>query len=316
MKKFFVIFVLSTLALMQAVAQPATAQNRRISHAVNRRVLSVAQRNNLLIKAAGNPNALGQLRQLLNQGGDPCRVLPFAVFANNVRGVEMLSEYKDRCNWKQAVEERLQYVMKKDLTDLFYALMVDNRGITCPDPFDFTPAHRGAQWHPLSSKMLAAVNQRCFATRTNQSAFLKDMILLNSGQNHVFALGETYKQGINSQDTQKRWLANINQLVSAHVKVSNDTLQTVISQSRVSNMYDGASNLPFDTTRKLVKLCLKGGANGKAVLQQLDQDQNAWVWEKYSVEERVRLSNILENKPEDQSRSFGDTLRYMYHKIF
>ena len=313
MKKLTVVFVVCLLAAVQAVAYPASSKNHRFSHAVKRRVLTAAQRNALLTKAASNPHALGQLRRLLNQGADPCRALPFAVFANNVRGVEILSEYKNRCNWKKAVEERLQYVMKKDLTDLFYALMADNRGITCPDPFDFTPTHRGSQWHPLSPKMLAAVNQRCFATRTNKSAFLKDMILLNPGQNHVFALGETYKQGIPSQEAQQRWLSNINQLVNANVKVSNDTLQAVITQSRV-NTYEGESNLPFDTTRKLVKLCLKGGANGQAVLQELDQ--NAWVWENYSADERMRLSNILENKPETQSRSFGDALRKAYHKIF
>ncbi len=315
MKKLTVVFIVSMLAVVQAAALPVSSKNRRFSHAVKRRVLTAAQRNELLVKAASNPNALGQMRRLLNQGADPCRALPFAVFASNVRGVEILSEYKNRCNWKHAVEERLQYVMKKDLTDMFYALMADNRGITCPDPFDFTPTQRGSQWHPLSSKMLAAVNQRCFATRNNKSAFLKDMILLNPGQNHIFSLGETYKYGINSQDTQKRWLENITQLVNANVKVSNDTLQDVISQSRVSN-YEGNSNLPFETTRKLVKLCLKGGANGQAVLAQLDQEDNAWVWENYSADERMRLSNILENKPETQSRSFTDTLRKAYHKIF
>ncbi len=315
MKKLLLLFVFCVIT-PQLMAQGTTAQRRQLSRTVSRRVLTVAQRNDRLIEAASNPNALGQMRRMLNLGADPCRALPFAVFANNVRGVEILSEYKNRCNWKHAVEERLPYVVKKDLTPLFYALMADNRGITCPDPFDFTPAQCNAQWHPLSAGMLAAVNQRCFVTSRNQSAFLKEMILLNPGQNYVFSLGETYKQGIRTQDTQKRWLANINQLVNSDVKVSNDTLQSVIAQSRVTNTYDGSSNLPFDTTRKLVKLCLKGGANGKAVLTQLDQDYNAWVWENYSADERMRLSNILENKPETQSRSFADTLRKAYHKVF
>ncbi len=314
-KKITVVFGVCLLAALQGAAYPVSAQQRRVSQHVQRRVLTAAQRNRLATKAASNPHALGQLRRLLNHGANPCRALPFAVFAGNVRGVEILSEYKDRCNWKVAVEERLPYVVKNDLTDLFYALMADNRGITCPDPFDFTPAQRGAQWHPLSAGMLAAVNQRCFATRTNKSAFLKEMILLNPGQKHVFTLGETYKYGIHSQDTQNQWLSNINQLVSSNVKVSNDTLQSVIAQSRVTN-YEGVSNLPFETTRKLVKLCLKGGADGKAVLAELDQDHNAWVWEHYSADERMRLSNLLEHKPEQAARTFVDTLRKAYHKIF
>ncbi|MBR2082691.1 MAG: hypothetical protein IJ876_06780 [Elusimicrobiaceae bacterium] len=315
MKKLSLTFILCCFIVVCVSANPTTARNRRLSNGVNRAVLSASQRNELLVDAASNPRALGQMRRLLNQGADPCRALPFAVFSNNVAGVQVLSEYKNRCNWNHAVQERLQYVMKKDLTPMFYALMADNRGITCPDPFDFTPAKRGTQWHPLSSSMLAAVNQRCFATHRNQAAFLNGIILLNPSQNNVFALGENYQFGINSQDTQQRWLANINQLIDSHVKVSNDTLQNVISQSRVPNTY-GASNVPFDTTRKLVKLCLKGGANGKTVLSHLDREDNAWIWANYSSDERMRLSNILENKPETQARSFTDTLRKAYHKFF
>lgn len=309
-KTIFVLFCcLCFVSMLQANPSP---RKRRFSNALTRAVLTPAQRNQALLKAVQNPHALGQVRRLLNQGADPCRALPFAVFTNNVEAVHVLAEYKNRCNWKIAVEERLRYVMRKDLVELFYALMADNRGITCPDPFEFTPAQRNSQWHPLSSEMLAAVNQRCFQTTNKQAGFLKNMILLNSRQNNAFLLGEMYQQGIKSSKTQQNWLKNIDQLVKAKVKVSNDTLESVISQSRVTN-YEGKAQLPFETTRQLVKLCLKGGADGKAVLNNLDQEYNAWVWEPYSNQERMRLSNILEHKPEMQPRSFADRVRNWFN---
>lgn len=300
------LFVVSTLQ-----AKPS-AHKRQFSNALTRAVLTPSQRNRALVKAVQNPRALGQVRRLLNQGADPCRALPFAVFTNNVAAVQVLAEYKNRCNWKVAVEERLPYALKKNLVDLFYALMADNRGITCPDPFEFVPAQRNSQWHPLSSRMLAAVNQRCFQTTQKRAGFLKEMILLNPAQNNIFLLGETYQHGIKSAQTQQGWLKNIDQLVKSNVKVSNDTLESVISQSRVTN-YEGKSRLPFDTTRQLVKLCLKGGADGKAVLNNLDQEHNAWVWEPYSNQERMRISNILEHKPEMQPRSFTDRVRSWFN---
>ena len=310
MKK--IIFVLCCLFFVSALQANPSPRKRRFSRALTRAVLTPTQRNQALFDAVQNPRALGQVRRLLNQGADPCRALPFAVFTNNVAAVQVLAEYKNRCNWKLAVEERLSFVMRKDLVDLFYALMADNRGIACPDPFEFTPAQRNSRWHPLSSKMLAAVNQRCFQTTQKQTGFLKNMILLNSRQNNAFLLGETYQQGIKSSKTQRGWLENIDQLVKAKVKVSNDTLESVISQSRVTN-YEGMAQLPFDTTRQLVKLCLKGGADGKAVLSSLNQDHNAWVWESYSKQERMRISNILEHKPEMQPRSLLDRARNLFN---
>ncbi len=303
MKKIQFVLLMLCAATLQVSAQG------RLSNALERRVArQPRQLNEKVFKAASNPRALGQMRRLLEQGADPCHALPAAVFSNNVFAVNVLAEYKKRCNWKKAVEERLNYVMKKDRVDMFYALMADNRGITCPDPFDFTPANPSQKFEPLSAQMLAAVNQRCFQTKGKQSAFLKNMILLNPGHQTVFALGESYKYGIRSSQAQKGWLENINQLVKANVKVSNDTLQEVISQSRVHSAY-GNSNIPFDTTRQLVKLCMKGGANGLTVLHRLDQPENEWVWENYSSEERMRISNILESKPETQPRSVKDHLR-------
>ncbi len=311
MKKIIFVLCCCLFALSTLQAKPS-ARNRQFSNALTRAVMTPAQRNQALLAAVKNPRALGQVRRLLNQGANPCRALPFAVFTNNVAAVQVLAEYKNRCNWKFAVEERLSYVMKKDLVDLFYALMADNRGITCPDPFDFTPALRSSQWHPLSSRMLAAVHQRCFQTTQKRANFLEDIILLNPGQKNIFLLGETYAYGIKSPNIQQRWLENIEQLVKANVKVSNDTLESVISQSRV-NTYEGKSQLPFDTTRQLVKLCLKGGADGAAVLERLNQENNSWVWEPYSRQERLRISNMLEHKPEMQPRSFADRFLNLFN---
>ncbi len=314
MKKSFIVLVVCLLGVVQISAHSISTKNQ-LSSQVKRRVLTAAQRNQLLIKAVHNPRALGQARRLLDRGADPCRALPFAVMSNNVEAVRVLSEYKNRCSWKRAVEERLQYTMKKDQVELFYALMADNRGITCPDPFDFTPNQHGSQWHPLSADMLSAVNQRCFVTSHGKADFLKDMLLLNPKKNNLFVLGENYKMGIPSKQVQQGWLNNIEQLVNSRIKVSNDTLQEVIAQSRVFNTYQGQSSVPFGTTLKLVKLCLKGGADGKTVLNRLEQEHNAWVWEQYSPQERMRLSNVLEDKPENQPRSFQDHLRGAVERV-
>lgn len=315
MKKLILLVNVFYWAATVVVAAPVsnTQLERRVSRATE---AAVRQANNNLLDAVNNPQVpAARLRTFFNQGADPCRALPFAVFANNAAAVRVLAEYKDRCNWKYAVEQRLQLVMQKDFVDVFYALMADNRGITCPDPFAFTPAQPGAQWHPVSAQMLAAVNQRCFQTRHTQANFLKDVILLNPGQRTIFGLGENYHFGIHSAQTQKQWLDSVEQLVKSRVEVSSDTLQDVISRSR-STAAGTNYNLPFNATRRLVKLCLQGGANGQAVLRQLDSPVGEWAWKNYSAEERMRLSNILENKPETQSRTMADRLRHAYHRIF
>lgn len=303
MKKTFVLFLLATALL------PAAAYESNISRGVDRAAANATiRRDQALLDAVENPNQLSAVRRLLEQGANPCRALPFALGANNAPAIKELARYGHTCNWKNAVEQRLQQVMQKDKVDVFYALMENNQNISCPDPFNFTPSPTGGQWHPVSARMLSAVNQRCFTSNRERANFLKDIIFLNPQQRTIFALGESYHYGIPNSSVQRTWLATIGQLIKARVKISNDTLRNVVTQSRVPSAY-GAANLPLDTTRVLIKLCLQGGADGKTVLQWLDSNPGNWVWKNYSAQERMRISNLLEGKPEMQPRSLLDRLR-------
>mgnify|MGYP002854756941 CR=1 FL=1 len=289
----------------------------QLNRQVQRATAQAAQRANANLLDAVNDLQTPEkrYRMLLNQGADPCHALPFAVFSNNARAVRVLAEYKDKCNWKYAVEQRLPLVMQKDRVAVFHALMADNQDITCPDPFAFTPAQAGSRWHAVSREMLAAVNQRCFRTPAARSDFLRNVILLQPGHRTAFMLGESYFFGIHSAKDQQRWLESIGQLLSTHSKISDETLLDVISQSRVASP-EGVWSVPFSTVRQLVTLCLQGGANGPAVLKRLDSPAGEWAWEHYSAEERMRLSNLLEHKPEKKSRSFSDRIRHAYQRIF
>ncbi|MBO5911832.1 MAG: hypothetical protein J6Q05_06655 [Elusimicrobiaceae bacterium] len=312
MNKYTLCLTCCLLTLFQLLSTPVFAQNRRFSQALERRVQNVELYSDQLIDAVENPAALRKIRPLLDRGADPCKALPSAVFAKNAEAIKLLAQYQGRCNWKAAVEKRLPYVIKNNLIDVFSASLFENRTITCPDPFNFTPAQNNSQWNPLSPQMLAAVTQHCFLTQTDKETFLRHIILLNAGKNNIFQFGETYKYGIRSNYNQQRWLVHISQLLRLNIPVSNETLRDVISQSRVPNIYDGDSKVPFEITRKLVKLCLRGKADGPAVLNWLNSSQGKWVWENYSSQERMYLSNLLENKPEMQPRTFADRMCQLF----
>ena len=302
MKKY--IYCVSFVAFSALISQAAPVSGDRLERQVNRSVLTAQRADEQLMDSIGNVQATpAQLRTYLRRGADPCRALSSAVFANNAPAVRVLAEFKNGCNWNYAVSQRLPLAIQKDRNEVFTALMETAPKVTCPDPFNYTPAPKGASWKPLSATMLNNVNKQCFKTRQAKADFLRDIILLNPNQRTIFTLAESYSFGIHSAQVRQQWLSSVGQLVRAGVPVSTDTLLSVISQGR-ANTYEGFRQIPFEATRTLVKQSLKGGANGKEVMAYLESSQGEWVWEMYSDEERMRLSNILENKPEMQSRNW------------
>lgn len=298
------IYCVSLIAFAATISSAKPVSSARLASQVHRSVSAAQHNNEQLIDSVSNTQVTpAQMRAYLRRGADPCRALASAIFANNAPAVRVLAEFKDSCNWNDAVSQRLPLVIRKDRNEVFKALMETAPKVTCPDPFNYTPAPSGATWKPLSDAMLANVNKQCFKTRQAKSDFLRDIILLNPNQRTIFSLAESYTFGIHSDQVKKQWLASVEQLVKAGVPVSNDTLLDVISRGR-ANTYEGFRKIPFEATRTLVKQSLKGGANGKEVLAYLDSSKGEWVWEMYSAQERMRLSNILENKPEMQSRSW------------
>lgn len=314
MKK--IILLINVLCITAWSAQAVPVSDAQLTRRVNRATRAAVQRaNDNLIEAVENlQTPANRLRTFLKQGADPCRALPLAIAANNALAVQVLSEYKHTCNWKNAVEQRLHVVMQKNKVDVFNALMADNQNITCPDPFSFTPAQSGSQWHALSKEMLSSVNRYCFPTRQAKTDFLRKIILLKPWNGSPFDLAESYHWGIRSVKMEQRWLESVDHLVNEQVPVSADTLQDVIALSRLETV-DGNYQLLFEITRRLVNACLKGGANGKEVLRRLDSPAGAWAWKHYSSEERMRLSNLLERKPETQPRNFTDRIRHMYSRL-
>ena len=302
MKKY--IYCVSLIAFAATISQAEPISSTRLARQVNRSV-SAAQRNNdQLIDSVSNTRVPpAQMRTYLRRGADPCRALSVAIFANNVPAIRVLAEFKGSCNWNDAVSQRLPLVIRKEKNEVFDALMETAPKVTCPDPFNYTPSPNKVAWQPLSATMLDSVNKQCFKTRQAKSNFLRDLMLLNPNQRTIFSLAESYTFGIHSEQVKEQWLASVEQLVKAGSSVSNDTLLDVIARGR-ANTYEGFRKIPFDATRTLVKQSLKGGANGKEVLAYLDSSKGEWVWEMYSAQERMRLSNILENKPEMQSRTW------------
>ena len=302
MKKY--ICCVSFVALSALISQAEPVSGARLARQVNRSVAAAQRVNEQLIDSVSNTQATpAQLRTYLRRGADPCRALPSAVFANNAPAVRILAEFKNDCNWNYAVSQRLPLVIQKDRNEVFTALMETSSQVTCPDPFDYTPSPGKVAWKPLSATMLNNVSKQCFKTRREKANFLRDIILLNPEQRTIFTLAESYDFGIHSSKVRQQWLSSVEQLVRSGVPVATDTLLQVIAQGR-ANTYEGFRKIPFEATRTLVKQSLRGGADGKEVLAYLDSAQGEWVWKMYSDEERMRLSNLLENKPEMQARSW------------
>lgn len=292
------------MAFSALISQAAPLSGARLERQVNRSVSAAKRADEQLMDSVSNAQVTpAQLRTYLRRGADPCRALSSAVFANNASAVRVLAEFKNGCNWNYAVSQRLPIAIQKDRNEVFTALMETSSQVTCPDPFNYTPSPNRNAWKPLSATMLDNVSKQCFKTRQAKADFLRDIILLNPNQRTIFTLAESYNFGIHSAQVRQQWLSSVGQLVRAGIPVSTDTLLQVIAQGR-ANTYEGFRKIPFEATRTLVKHSLKGGADGKEVMAYLESSQGEWVWEMYSDEERTRLSNILENKPEMQSRTW------------
>lgn len=248
---------------------------------------------------------VNRVRAYIKGGAKPCPALPLAVHADNAPVVGMLAAVKDRCDWDSSVETALAQAMRGDKLRSF--LQLTREPVSCPEPFGFNPREKGSRWHPLSRRMLRAVTDRCYRTAEEKQSFFEfSVVKLNPGDRSIFWLGDTYEFALKGRPALERaWLDSIALLVEEkNFKVSDDMLMDIVALGRSPSIY-GDSFLPFNTTRKLVLWSLKGGASGPRVLARLDNAEDNWVWKNYSKEERWRISNLLEGKPEMESRSWA-----------
>lgn len=269
---------------------------------------------NTLIRVSLNPQTPeSRYAYLLERGADACAALLPAVRADNAPAVTALNRYRESCDWAPLREKALKYAMHNDKFSAFGALTQEEGN--CPEPFDFNPRVEGSRWKPLSTPMLHAVTSRCYRSAQERQDFLKDSVIrLNPGDRSIFWLGDAYERGITGPQMTRRWLGTVKQLVDARIRVSDRALWEVVALGRSPSIY-GDAFLPFSVTRELVILSLKGGANGKQVLADLDKAEDNWIWKKYNREERKRLSNLLEGRPENEDRNLGDRVHSAYQRV-
>lgn len=263
-----------------------------------------------------------QLRILMGQRADACKLLPAAVKADNADAVGILFSYSSSCSaWDEVVSNALKLAIQKKSLNAYKALLA--HGAPCQDPFNMHKQDvRKSEWIPVEPLFLKAYIDACKTTPQARSQFLSDTVSFNN--NSALWMADKYRRFLTTREMASTWENTIALMISWGIRVSDSTLSKMIYESRSISgkakqkpacfaRRDGKFDpecsqknyLPLDVTLRLVRLSLKGGADGKAVAARLQSDKGDWVRERYSKDEWWRLLNVLEGKDERESRSWA-----------